>query len=101
MPIELQQKVNKLLDEFGALIAGIAEERKFLMAVVRSRLTFSLVAILDKNSLFILAQRHFGMPSSIYFYAPNKQLSPQQSLASARWEFGLEDPFLISHRFSE
>lgn len=79
MPIELQQKVNKLLDEFGALIAGIAEERKLLMAVVRSRLTCSLVAILDKNSLFILAQRHFGMPSSIYFYAPNKQLSPQQS----------------------
>jgi hypothetical protein len=96
MPAELQQKVNKLLDEFGTLVQGISQERHLQRAVVRSLLTCSLVAVLDKNNLFILAQRHFGMPSSLYIHVPEKQLTPQQALASARWEFGLEDPFLIT-----
>lgn len=96
MPAELQQKINRLLDEFGALVQGISQERHLQRAVVRSLLTCSLVALLDKNDLFILAQRHFGMPSSLFIHVPNKQLTPQQALDSARWEFGLEDPFLIS-----
>jgi hypothetical protein len=96
MPAELQQKVNKLLDEFGTLVQDISQERHLQRAVVRSLLTCSLVAVLDKNNLFILAQRHFGMPSSLYIHVPEKQLTPQQALASARWEFGLEDPFLIT-----
>lgn len=95
MPAELQQKVNKLLDEFGALVQGTSQERHLQRAVVRSLLTCSLVLILDKNSLFILAQRHFGMPSSLFIHVPEKQLTPQQALDSAQWEFGLEDPFLI------
>jgi len=96
MPAELQQKVNKLLDEFGILVQRISQERHLQRAVVRSLLTCSLVAILDKNSLFILAQRHFGMPSSLFIHVPKEQLTPQQALSSARWEFGLEDPFLIA-----
>ena len=96
MPAELQRKVNKLLDEFGNLVQGISQERYLPRAVVRSLLPCSLVAVLDKNYLFILAQRHFGTPSSSYIYVPEKQLTPQQALDSARWEFGLEDPFLIT-----
>ena len=96
MPAELQQKVNKLLDEFGTLVQGISQERRLQRAVVRSLLTCSLVAVLDKNNLFILAQRHFGMPSSLFIHVPEKQLTQQQALGSARWEFGLEDPFLIT-----
>lgn len=95
MPAELQQKVNKLLDEFGALVQGISQERQLQRAVVRSLLTCSLVAVLDKSNLFILAQRHFGMPGSLFIHVPEKLLTPQQALGSARWEFGLEDPFLI------
>jgi len=95
MPAELQQKVNKLLDEFGTLVQGISQERHLQRAVVRSLLTCSLVAVLDKNNLFILAQRHFGMPSSLFIHVPEEQLTPQQALDSARWEFGLDDPFLI------
>ena len=96
MPAELQQKVNNLLDEFGTLVQGISQERRLQRAVVRSLLTCSLVAVLDKNNLFILAQRHFGMPSSLFIHVPEKQLTQQQALGSARWEFGLEDPFLIT-----
>ena len=96
MPDELQQKVGKLLDEFGSLVQGISQEHHLQRAVVRSLLTCSLVAVLDKNNLFILAQRHFGMPSSLFIHAPEKQLTSQQALSSARWEFGLDDPFLIT-----
>lgn len=96
MPAELQQKVNKLLDEFGVLVQGISQERHLQRAVVRSRLTCSLVAVLDQDNLFILTQRHFGMPSSLFFHVPEKQLTPQQALDVARWEFGLEDLFLIT-----
>ena len=95
MPAELQQKVNKLLDEFGALVQGTSQERRLQRAVVRSLLTCSLVVILDKNSLFILAQPHFEMSSSLFMHVSEKELTPQQALNSARWEFGLEDPFLI------
>ncbi len=95
MPEELQQKVNKLLDEFVAFVQGISQKHRLRMAVVRSLLTCSLVMILDKNSLFVLAQRHFGMPTSRFFHVPEEQLTPQQALNSAKWEFGLEDPFII------
>ncbi len=96
MAAELQNKVSKLLDEFGALAQSISRERHLQRAVVRSQLACSLVAILDEKNLFILAQRHFGMPSSIFIHAPEKQLTSQQALGSARWEFGLEDPFFIT-----
>ena len=45
MPAELQQKVDKLLDEFGALVQGISQERNLQRAVVRSLLICSLVAV--------------------------------------------------------
>lgn len=96
MPAEFQKKVKGLLDEFGALVQRISQERQLQRAVVRSLLPCSLVAVLDKNNLFILAKRHFGMPSSLFIHVPKKQLTSQQALASARWEFGLEDPFLIA-----
>jgi hypothetical protein len=96
MPAELQQKVNNLLDEFGVLVQGISHERHLQRAIVRSLLPCSLVVVLDKNNLFILAQRHFGTPSSLFIHIPEKQLTPWQALDSARWEFGLEDPFLIA-----
>jgi len=95
MPPKLQQKINQLLDEFGALVQSTSQEHCLQRAVVRSLLTCSLVVILDKNSLFVLAQRHFGMPSSLFIHVPEKQLTPQQALDNAKWEFGLEDPFLI------
>ena len=97
MPAELKKKVNKLLNAFGALVQGTSQERRLQRAVVRSLLTCSLVVILDKNSLFILAQLHFGMPSSLFIHVSEKELTPQQALNSAQWEFGLEDPF--SYRF--
>lgn len=96
MSAELHQKVDKLLDEFGALVQGISQERHLPRAVVRSLLSCSLVAVLNKDNLFILAQHHFGTPSSLFFHVPEKRLTPQQALTSARMEYGFEDPFLIA-----
>jgi hypothetical protein len=66
LPGELQQKIIKLLDEFMEIVNDISEKRRIRQAVIRSRLTCSLAAILDKKNVFIIAQRHFGMPSSLF-----------------------------------
>ncbi len=95
MPADIRQKVDKLQDEFISLVQGISEERQLLRAVVRSQSDCIWVAVLDQNNLFILGQPHIGLLSYKYNHAPEKQLTTQQALDSARWECGLEDPFLI------
>ena len=95
MPADIRQKVDKIQDEFISLVQGISEERQLPRAVVRSQSDCMWVAVLDQNNLFILGQPHIGLQSYKYSHAPEKQLTTQQALDSARWECGLEDPFLI------
>jgi len=95
MPMELQEKVSGLLDQFMAITASISEKRKLQRAVVRSLLPCSLIALLDRSNLFVLAQRHFGMPSSMFIHLPERELTTQKALTAARWEFGFEDPFIV------
>lgn len=96
MPKQLQEKVSELLDEFIALVEIISQNRSLPRAVVRSLLSCNLVAVLDKSNLFILTQKNLGgMPSSLFIEALDQQLTSQQALYSATWEFGFEDPFII------
>lgn len=96
MPEQLQQNISELLDEFITLVKIISQGQSLSRAVVRSLLTCNLVAVLDGHNLFILAQKDLGgMPSSLFFHAPDQQLTSQQALYIAKWEFGFEDSFLI------
>ncbi|MCX6672221.1 MAG: hypothetical protein NTY37_00365 [Methanothrix sp.] len=95
MEAELSAKVDKLIDEFMAIVDAATMERHLQRGIARSQLPCSMVAILDKNSLSILAQFRLENRIASYFYRPDIALLPQQAANSAQWEFGFEDAFII------
>jgi len=95
MQNELSAKVDKLIDEFMAIVDATTKERHLQRGIARSQLPCSVVAILDKNNLSILAQFRMENRIASYFYRPDISLSPQQAANSAQWEFGFADAFII------
>jgi hypothetical protein len=53
---ELMASVDKLIDEFMAIVNAMAMDRHLQKGIARSQLPCSMVAILDKEKLSILAQ---------------------------------------------
>jgi len=95
MESELSAKVDKLIDELMAIVDATTEERHLQRGIARSQLPCSMVAILDKKSLSILAMFRLENRIASYFYRPDIALTPQQAANSAQWEFGFEDAFII------
>jgi len=95
MSPELQAEVDRLIEEFMAVVDAISGDRHLQKGIARSQLPSSMVVILDKEMLSILAQIRSENRFASYFYNPNVTLSPQQAANSAQWEFGLEDPYII------
>ncbi len=95
MAPELQAKVDKLMEEFAAVVDAMAEDRHLQKGIARIQLPFSMVAILDKEKLSILAQFRMENRFASYFYKPNIALTPQQAANSAQWEFGFVDAYII------
>jgi hypothetical protein len=95
MPPELMEKVDRLLDEFMAIVDSTTKDRHLQRGIVRSQLPCSMVAILDKESLFIAGQFRKENGFSTYIYTPEFSWPIQKVNSSAQWEFGFEDPFVI------
>ncbi|MDM7939047.1 MAG: hypothetical protein QUS07_01725 [Methanothrix sp.] len=95
MSPELQAKVDGLMGEFMAVVDRMVEERHLQKGIARSQLPNSMVAVLDKENLSILAQFRTENRFASYYYNPKIALTPQQATNSAQWEFGLEDPVVI------
>ncbi|MDD4161206.1 MAG: hypothetical protein PHW87_01865 [Methanothrix sp.] len=95
MEAELSAKVDELIDEFMAIVNTMTEERHLQRGISRSQLPCSMVAILDKKSLSILASFRLENRIAGYYYRPDIALTPQQAANSAQWEFGFEDAFII------
>jgi hypothetical protein len=95
MAPELQAKVDKLMEEFADVVDAMAEDRHLQKGIARIQLPFSMVAILDKENLSILAQFRMENRFASYFYKPNIALTPQQAANSAQWEFGFGDAYII------
>ena len=95
MEAELSAKVDNLIDEFMAIVDAMTEDRHLQKGIARSQLPCSMVVILDKKSLSILAQFRLENRTVSYFYRPDIALMPQQAANSAQWEFGFEDAFII------
>jgi hypothetical protein len=91
----LQAKVDKLMEEFAAVVDAMAEDRHLQKGIARIQLPFSMVVILDKEKLSILAQFQMENRFASYFYKPNIALTPQQAANSAQWEFGFDDAYII------
>jgi hypothetical protein len=95
LPGDKARKVAALLDEFVAFVATKLQAGQFRRAMVRSMLTCSTFTVLDSRHLFVAAQKQLGMPSSLALHHPEKEFSVQQVFDAARWEIGLDDPFVI------
>ena len=95
MEAELSAKIDTLIDEFMAIVDATTEERHLQRGIARSQLPCSIVVILDKKSLSILATFRLENRTASYFYRPDIALMPQQAANSAQWEFGFEDAFII------
>ncbi len=95
MPIELQEKVDKLLSEFMATVNSITQDRHLQIGIARSQLPCSMAAILDREHLFIAGQFHSSGQFSTYIHTPEFTWPIQKVNSSAQWEFGFEDPFII------
>ena len=96
LPNELQQSINKLLDEFIDIVASQAQKAQIRRAIVRAQLTCNMFVVLDKNSLHVGVEKASGMPSSSYIDQRNNVFSQQQVYEAAKWEFGYDKPFVIS-----
>jgi hypothetical protein len=95
MPEDLQAKVDDLLEEFMAIVDSSVEERHLQKGIARSQLPSSMVALLDKESLFILAQFRPQTSISQYLHNPSIAFTLEKARTNAQWEFGFEDPFVI------
>jgi hypothetical protein len=100
MPNDLQEMVDNLLDEFMIAIDNLTEERHLQKGIARSQLPCSMVAILDKEHLFIIGQFRPEARFSSYIHTPESVWSNDKIKSSAQWEFGFEDPFIIEFPIS-
>lgn len=95
MPTELQENVDQLLDEFMEEVDAISQDRHLQKGIARSQLPCDMLAAMDKDNLYVVAQLRSENRTSTYIYDPEASWTPQKVLNSAQWEFGFTDPFLI------
>lgn len=95
MPLETQEKVDALLDEFVSFVNEISDSRNLQRGIARSSLPCSIVVVLDRSKLLVIAQFRPNNLSSMYISAEHLDLAADQALSKASWEFGFEDPFLL------
>ncbi|MEK6674159.1 MAG: hypothetical protein AABZ47_00725 [Planctomycetota bacterium] len=96
LPPEIISKIEALLDEFTANVQFCAMSTGIRRAVVRSNLPCSVVYLLDSEHLFVAAQKAFGMPSTLGLDFRGNSLSINQVYDDVKWEYGFDDPFVIS-----
>ncbi len=95
MPPELQAEVDRLTEEFMATVDALTQERHLQKGIARSQLPCSMVAVLDRERLSVLAQLRSENRCAGYYHNLSIALTPQQAANNAQWEFGFEDPFII------
>jgi hypothetical protein len=95
LPLDLQQKIIALLDEFVEIITKESQRRKLGRAMVRSQLPCSLIIVVDKDNVWVAAQKQTGMPSTVCLDHRDKTFPIQEVINAARWEFGFDNPFVV------
>lgn len=95
MPPELRERVDRIAEEFMAIVDSLVDERHLQKGLARIQLPCSIVFILDQDSLFILGQFRVENRIAGYYHRPDKSMTIQKVASSAKWEFGFEDSFVI------
>lgn len=97
IPSEDMKKITALLDEFLELTTTeVQQKRKLRRGFVRSQLPCSLMVVLDKENVWVAAQKHSGMPSTFTLDYRHNVYPIQEVYNAAKWEFGFDDPFVIA-----
>jgi len=96
LPSDLQQKTTALLDEFVEITTKETQRKKLRRAIVRSQLTCSLIIVVDKDNVWVAAQKQTGMPSTFYLDQRDKTFPIQEVINAAKWEFGFDNPFVVA-----
>jgi len=95
MPQELRESVDRLLEEFMVLVDALSHERHLQKGIARSQLPCDVLALVDRESLYVVAQLRSENRSSTYIHNPDASWTSQKVMNSAQWEFGFIDPFMI------
>lgn len=94
-PEEVANKVAAVLNHFVEIVTSRVQAAKLRRAVVRSMLTCTTVHIIDSRHFFVAAEKTSGMPSTTTLYRPSAVFPLQEIYTAAKWEFGLDNPFVI------
>lgn len=89
-------KIQWLLFEFQDIVESLSKKRGFTKQIIRSRFSCQIIALLDAQNLFILAQPFFGSPTIQFINNTDKRFSPTQALEITKEESGFSDPFFIT-----
>lgn len=95
LPAELKPRLEDLLDEFGKCLKSEVNQRILRRGFVRYMLPCHMVAILDSEMLWVIAQKSLGLTETQFFDRRSKQFSHAQVAELGEWEFGFDDPFVI------
>lgn len=95
MPPELRERVDRIAEEFMAIVDSLVDERHLQKGIARIQLPCSIVFILDREWLYILGQFRVENRIAGYYHRPDKSMSLQKVASNAKWEFGFEDAFVI------
>ena len=96
LPNDITKKIDATLDDFIEIVRKEVSVKKVRSAVVRSMLSCSVIYILDSNTLWIAAQKQSGMPSTNALDYRKNHFPAEEIYSAAKWEFGFDDPFIIS-----
>lgn len=95
LPPDQQTQITLLLDQFTGAVSKIVELGKIRRAMVRSSLSCSLIVVLDSQTIWVVAEKQSGMPTTMWLDHQSKLFSANEILDAAKWEFGFDDPFVI------
>ena len=95
MPPELRERVDRIAEEFMAIVDFLVDERHLQKGISRIQLPYSIVFILERDWLYILGQFRVENRIAGYYYRPDKSMRLQKVASNAKWEFGFEDVFVI------
>lgn len=69
--------------------------RSLRRAFVRSLPPSALLIIVDREFVWIGVQKILGMSSTISLDMRSREISAQELINTARWDFGFDDPYII------
>ena len=86
----LENRIDIFLEQFAKVIQKEVETRNLRPGFVRSMFICDLFIVLDAKTLWVIAQRQTGTPSTTYLDNRDKTFTIQQIIEAAKWDLGLQ-----------